>query len=81
MRDGELEMLEPEGGKLGRRKKEVRDQRRTRRGEERSIHLWREDEGRFWEERLRHTLAGKMLTHVLISNVSDIWMSRAGQGN
>lgn len=35
MRDGELEMLEPEGGKPGRRKKEVRDQRKTRRGEER----------------------------------------------
>lgn len=37
MRDGELEMLEPEGGKPGRRKKEVRDQRKQgeeRRGEE-----------------------------------------------
>lgn len=51
MRDGELETLEPEGGKPGRRKKEVRDQRKTRRGEERRVHLWREDEGRFWERR------------------------------
>lgn len=33
MTDGELAMLEPEGGKTGRRKKKVRDQKTARRGE------------------------------------------------
>lgn len=33
MSDGELEMLEPEGGKPGRRKKQVGDQKTARRGE------------------------------------------------
>ena len=47
---------------------------------ERGKQLTREDEDRLREERICHTLACKKLTQGLISNVSDILVSKPGQG-